>query len=123
MNPNDVNFDENQPIDTNYVNPTRIDKIKKEARELSRFVAGKSLNEIESLKSNLEIKYKYLKENVPKLFEVIVEKRFERRNFEFMLNSLERLMAGTSTMHQENVNVGTVLVDKYVKPNLSKNKK
>jgi hypothetical protein len=122
MNPNnnEPKIDPNQPINPEYVNQERIARIQDEARRMSREVATKSIREVQNLKSNLERKYKYLNEQVPKLFEIIMEKRFDRNNFEFMINSLTRLINGQNNMHEENVNIGTMLVNKYVKPNLEK---
>jgi hypothetical protein len=122
MNPNnnEPKIDPNQPINPEYVNQERIARIQDEARRMSREVATKSIREVQDLKSNLERKYKYLNEQVPKLFEIIMEKRFDRNNFEFMINSLTRLINGQNNMHEENVNIGTMLVNKYVKPNLEK---
>jgi hypothetical protein len=78
MNPNnnEPKIDPNQPINPEYVNQERIARIQDEARRMSREVATKSIREVQDLKSNLERKYKYLNEQVPKLFEIIMEKRF-----------------------------------------------
>lgn len=53
----------------------------------------------------------------PTLFQYAVEPHFDYKQFEKMLSMLDKMGAGLS-QHQASVQVGQILVDKYVKPML-----
>lgn len=51
----------------------------------------------------------------PTLFQMAMSEPFDQRQFQIMLNMLDR-MAGGMTQHEASVRIGQVLVDKYVMP-------
>lgn len=51
----------------------------------------------------------------PTLFQMAMSEPFDERQFQIMLNMLDR-MAGGMTQHEASVRIGQVLVDKYVMP-------
>lgn len=53
----------------------------------------------------------------PTLFQYAVEPHFDYKQFEKMLSMLDKMGAGLS-QHQASIQVGQILVDKYVKPML-----
>jgi hypothetical protein len=53
----------------------------------------------------------------PTLFQYAVEPHFDYKQFEKMLSMLDKMGSGLS-QHQASVQVGQILVDKYVKPML-----
>ncbi len=54
----------------------------------------------------------------PRIFEMLLTRTYPRDTMEMMLKSLEKMEAGSISQHDASVAVGTVLVDKFVKPQL-----
>lgn len=54
----------------------------------------------------------------PKLFEMVLTRTYSREIMGMMLDQLERVERGSTTQHNASVAVGTVLVDRIVKPQL-----
>jgi len=58
----------------------------------------------------------------PALFEKILDGTLEKNQFNFMLNMMSKVQNNELSDHAASVQVGQVLVDKYVKPNLKDKK-
>jgi ABC-type transporter MlaC component len=54
----------------------------------------------------------------PKIFEMLLTRTYNRELLEMMLRQLEKIESGQTSQHNASVAVGTVLVDKIVKPQL-----
>jgi hypothetical protein len=54
----------------------------------------------------------------PKLFQMLLTRSYSRDILEVMLRQLERVESGATTQHTASVAVGSVLVDRIVKPQL-----
>ena len=54
----------------------------------------------------------------PKIFEMLLTRTYPRDVLDMMLKNLERMEAGSLSQHNASVAVGTVLVDRFVKPQL-----
>jgi len=54
----------------------------------------------------------------PKIFEIVLTRTYKRDFLEMMLQQLERVERGTVSQHNASVAVGTMLVEKVVKPQL-----
>jgi IS4 transposase len=54
----------------------------------------------------------------PKIFEMVLTRTYSREIMSMMLDQLERVERGSTSQHNASVAVGTVLVDKIVKPQL-----
>ena len=54
----------------------------------------------------------------PKLFEMVLTRTYSREIMGMMLDQLERVERGATSQHNASVAVGTVLVDRIVKPQL-----
>lgn len=54
----------------------------------------------------------------PKLFEMVLTRTYSRDIMAMMLDQLERVERGSTSQHNASVAVGTVLVDRIVKPQL-----
>jgi hypothetical protein len=54
----------------------------------------------------------------PRVFEMLLTRTYPRDTMEMMLKSLEKMEAGSISQHDASVAVGTVLVDRFVKPQL-----
>lgn len=54
----------------------------------------------------------------PKIFEMILTRTYNREFMTTMLEQLERVERGATTQHNASVAVGTLLVDRIVKPQL-----
>lgn len=54
----------------------------------------------------------------PKIFELLLTRNYTRDILAMMVDQLERMERGTVSQHNASVAVGTVLVDRIVKPQL-----
>lgn len=54
----------------------------------------------------------------PKLFEMVLTRTYSREIMDVMLDQLERVERGNTSQHNASVAVGTILVDRIVKPQL-----
>lgn len=54
----------------------------------------------------------------PKIFELLLTRNFSRDILAMMVDQLERVERGSVSQHNASVAVGTVLVDRIVKPQL-----
>ena len=54
----------------------------------------------------------------PKIFDLLLTRNYTRDILAMMVDQLERMERGTVSQHNESVAVGTVLVDRIVKPQL-----
>jgi hypothetical protein len=64
-------------------------------------------------------KYPEFSEQYPYLLEKLYELNFDKDTLRYMLNQKQQMDSNKLTEHDASVKVGTVLVDKYVKPNLA----
>lgn len=56
----------------------------------------------------------------PKIFEVVLTRTYPRDIMAILLDNLDRMERGSRSQHDASVAVGTVLVDRIVKPQLEK---
>lgn len=54
----------------------------------------------------------------PKMFEMVLSRTYNREIMAVMLDQLERVERGNTSQHNASVAVGTILVDRIVKPQL-----
>lgn len=94
----------------------RLEKIKTQAFSMQKECEPYRLSEIKKKTKSLEHKYNYLHTEVPHLFEKICNKQYKSEEFKYMLQCLTRVHTQNTTVHDESVKVGSMLVDKYVKP-------
>ena len=59
----------------------------------------------------------------PKIFEIVLTRTYPREIMAILLDNLDRMERGTRSQHDASVAVGTVLVDRIVKPQLAGAKK
>ena len=64
-------------------------------------------------------KYYDFSSNCPYLFNKLFEDDFDKGTLQYMLNQKEKIKCNKQSEHDASVKVGTMLVDKYVKPNLN----
>ncbi|QOI90172.1 hypothetical protein QKU58_gp159 [Pyramimonas orientalis virus] len=64
-------------------------------------------------------KYPEFSSNYPYLLNKLYEDNFDKDTLRYMLNQKQKIDANKSSEYDASVKVGTVLVDKYVKPNLN----
>ena len=55
----------------------------------------------------------------PKIFEMVLTRTYDRGLMAMMIEQFERVESGSKSQHDASVSVGSVLVDKIVKPQLS----
>lgn len=72
----------------------------------------------EKTKSDLEELYKEFKEEKPQLFDMICSNHCDDMVLSQLLYQFEEVKSGNINQHDASVNVGQVLVDKYVKPKI-----
>ena len=58
----------------------------------------------------------------PKIFEILLTRTYKRDFLEMMLQQLEKVERGSVSQHNASVAVGTMLVEKVVKPQLQGDK-
>jgi hypothetical protein len=58
----------------------------------------------------------------PKIFEIVLTRTYSRDIMSILLDNLDRMERGTRSQHDASVAVGTVLVDRIVKPQLEAKK-
>jgi hypothetical protein len=63
-----------------------------------------------------------LKEEFPRLFEMLYSSKYSEAMLNAMLRQLEAVEQGQRTTHEASVAVGTVLVNKFVRPKLGMEK-
>lgn len=85
-----------------------------------------NLNEIiDDIRTNLNTKafftekYPDFAKHYPTLFEKLFDQNLDITTLRYMLNQKEKMNTHKLTEHDASIKVGTLLVDKYVKPNLS----
>lgn len=69
-------------------------------------------------KESYKTKYDEFSKRYPTLFEKLFDENFDEKTLKYMLNQNEQINTNIQTEHTGSVKVGTMLVDKYVKPNL-----
>lgn len=62
--------------------------------------------------------YDNFKTEYPVLYKMCKSKEFEQKQLEFFLIKLKQIEENKTSEHDASVSVGTLLVDKYVKPQL-----
>jgi hypothetical protein len=97
----------------------RLRKIRDEVAEMSQECDTLSINGIKRKRGALERKYKFLKENVPTLFDKICNKEYKPEEFGYMFHCLQGVHDENKSLHDASVKVGSMLVDKYIKPQLN----
>jgi len=71
----------------------------------------------------VEVNFQHYKTEFPSIFNMILKRDYKKDLLEMMLKQLEKMEAGTVSQHDASVAVGTVLVEKIVKPQLRSNGK
>tara|TARA_Y100000389_G_C17308602_1_gene436769 strand:+ start:508 stop:780 length:273 start_codon:yes stop_codon:yes gene_type:complete len=64
-------------------------------------------------------KYPDFSKHYPTLFEKLFDPKLDVTTLRYMLNQKEKMSSNKLSQHDASVKVGTMLVDKYVKPNLA----
>ena len=68
--------------------------------------------------AEIEVSLNHWKEQYPKLFSMILDPGYSRVMLYAMLDQLEAVEKGKKSTHDASVNVGTTLVNSYVRPKL-----
>jgi hypothetical protein len=79
------------------------------------------IEEVMNIKESKEFyvdKYPEFARDYPHLLEKLYENNFDLETLRYMLNQKQKMDTNKLSEHDASVKVGTVLVDKYVKPNL-----
>tara|TARA_B100001057_G_C22822222_1_gene939878 strand:+ start:811 stop:1173 length:363 start_codon:yes stop_codon:yes gene_type:complete len=74
-------------------------------------------------RKNVSEEFSEFEHRYPTLFRKLVEDDCDRQQLNFMLSKLEQVRSGNQSQHDASVDVGQVLVDKFVKPELAKKNK
>ena len=91
----------------------KIDEIKLFIKKNKKTTNFKELAEKEF--SDFNTKY-------PTLFKKLLEEDCDSKQLDYMLKQLENIQKGNKTQHDASVEIGQILVDKFVKPELNKKK-
>ena len=71
-------------------------------------------------RKNVSEQFSEFEHKYPTLFRKLVEEDCDQHQLNFMLSKLDQVRTGSQSQHDASVDVGQVLVDKYVKPELAK---
>ena len=77
---------------------------------------------LESFEEEMNGKYGYLKNNVGTIFNSCIKGDMNLKVLNLMINQAKELKQNNISKHDASVNVGQILVDTFVKPNLDKEK-
>lgn len=92
--------------------------IKEQVNIIVQYVK-KNKRQVDFRKSVSE-KFSEFENKYPTLFRKLVEEDCDQHQLNFMLSKLDQVRTGSQTQHDASVDVGQLLVDKYVKPELAK---
>ena len=106
----------NNSTDQNQIESS--DSIKQQISEITDYV--KKNNRHVNFRVNVSERYKEFENKYPTLFRKIIESDCDSRQLDFMLHKLDQVRIGNQSQHDASVDVGQLLVDKYVKPELAK---
>jgi len=76
----------------------------------------------QSFEAEMNGKYGYLKKNVVTIFNSCLKGDMNLKVLTYMINQAKELKKNNISNHDASVNVGQILVDTFVKPNLDKDK-
>jgi hypothetical protein len=113
---------ENKTIDSTNKD-TKIDpahETKNKIEEIKIFT--KKNKQHTNFKELAENEFKDFHTKYPTLFNKLLEEDCDSKQLDFMLKQLENIQKGTKTQHEASVEIGQILVDKFVKPELNKKK-
>jgi hypothetical protein len=102
------------------------DRVLKESKELlgdyKDYSKKKSFKNhtYESFECEMNEKYEYLKNNIKSIFNSCIKGDMDLKVLIYMINQAKELKKNNISNHEASVNVGQILVDTYVKPNLDK---
>lgn len=102
-------------------NPGEIEdtiSLKSQINEIRNYV-NKNCNK-KDFDEQVRQQFNQFEHKYPALFKKLINGDCDPEQLEFVLNRLEQVRTGTKTQHDASVEVGQVLVDKYVKPELEK---
>lgn len=89
---------------------------------MKSFEVEKIIKEIrQKIANNVAINdddYEDFKKEYPVLYKTSTSKDFEQRQLDFFLMKLRQIEDKKTSEHDASVSIGTLLVDKYVKPQL-----
>lgn len=75
-------------------------------------------NKVESKKTISDDDYSDFKKEYPKIYSMCLSKNFNRPQMNFFLSNLQKIENKETSEHAASVKIGTMLVDKYVKPHV-----
>ena len=93
--------------------------------ELRSVYVKRSIAEIESALTTqtgaqVSAQFAEFQKEFPKIFEMVIGKTYNREFLAMMLDQLDKKERGKTSQHDASVAVGTMLVDRIVKPQLAK---
>lgn len=94
------------------------ESIQYQVKELSNYVELHSKDK--DFLMNVSEQFSDFSDKYPTLFKQITYKECDFKQLEFMLHKLENVRLGSISQHDASVQIGQLLVDKYVKPELDK---
>ena len=97
--------------------------IKQQVQDIEKYIKdNKKRKNAEEFDKEIKIVYEDFYLKYPALFSKIIDGTLEKNQFNFMLNMLGKVKNEELSDHDASVQVGQVLVDKYVKPLIDEKK-
>ena len=93
--------------------------IKQQVEDIEKYIKDnkkKRRKNIEEFDKEIKVVYQDFYLKYPALFSKIIDGSLEKNQFNFMLNMMGKVKNEELSDHDASVQVGQVLVDKYVKP-------
>jgi hypothetical protein len=94
-----------------------VSSIKKQIKDIQKYVA-KNKNK-STFTTDIGTEFPIFKERYPVLFKLLSQNNCDPQQLAMLLGRLEQVQAGTKSQYDASVEVGTMLVDKHVKPKLA----
>ena len=86
--------------------------------EIRKIVNKITNSSISNKETHFSDEYQHFKKKYPGLFDMACNNKLNKENLEYMLSMLEKMENEKMTQYDASAQVGTMLYQKYVEPNL-----
>lgn len=112
------NYLKSNPSNSSSSDPANETRFK--INEIKLFIKKNKKNT--NLKEFAEKEFSDFNTKYPTLFRKLLEEDCDSKQLDYMLKQLENIQKGNKTQYDASVEIGQILVDKFVKPELNKKK-
>tara|TARA_B100000035_G_C20937250_1_gene525772 strand:- start:737 stop:1060 length:324 start_codon:yes stop_codon:yes gene_type:complete len=102
------------------LNSNDVERIVNDIIKSKPYYRNKTMGQFEA---DMKEKYPEFNESHPEIFKSVLSGSLDMNMFKYMISMLKKMERGNITERNASIEVGQVLVDKYVKPLVDDNKK